>query len=54
MARFDHSVVALRVIGDDLVPDEVSVLLGAKPTHSFIKGQSFGRGLKRKAGMWRR
>ncbi|HGM7319353.1 TPA: DUF4279 domain-containing protein [Stenotrophomonas maltophilia] len=39
MAAFDHSLVALRFFGDDLLPDEISALLGATPTVSHHKGQ---------------
>jgi len=39
MAAFDHSQVTLRFFGDDLLPDEISALLGATPTVSHHKGQ---------------
>lgn len=39
MTAIDHSEVALRFFGGDLIPDEVSVLLGAAPTASHHKGQ---------------
>lgn len=39
MAAFDHSLVTLRLFGDDLLPDEISALLGATPTASHHKGQ---------------
>jgi len=39
MAAFDHSLVALRFFGDDLLPDEISALLGATPTVSHHKGE---------------
>lgn len=39
MAAFDHSLVTLRFFGDNLLPEEVSVLLGATPTASHHKGQ---------------
>ncbi|MDQ4682601.1 hypothetical protein C7E15_03045 [Stenotrophomonas maltophilia] len=39
MAAFDHSLVTLRFFGDDLLPEEVSALLGATPTASHHKGQ---------------
>jgi hypothetical protein len=38
MAELDRAVAALRVVGDDLVPAEVSKLLGAAPTKSFARG----------------
>ena len=34
-----QSTVALRIFGDDLVPEEVSALLGCEPTRSHSKGQ---------------
>jgi hypothetical protein len=40
MGVIDHSVATLRFFGDDLVPDEVSVLLGASPAISCQKGQA--------------
>lgn len=39
MAAFDHSLVTLRFFGDDLLPDEISALLGAIPTASYHRGQ---------------
>ncbi|RIX39732.1 MAG: DUF4279 domain-containing protein [Rhodocyclales bacterium GT-UBC] len=39
MAHLAHSVASLRIAGDDLVPEEVSLLLGAQPTHAQCKGQ---------------
>ncbi|WP_084590806.1 DUF4279 domain-containing protein, partial [Arenimonas metalli] len=58
MGAFDHSEVTLRFFGDDLVPEEVSALLGASPTVSYQKGQELvGRntGAVRiaKTGSWR-
>ncbi|WP_439449279.1 DUF4279 domain-containing protein [Stenotrophomonas sp. ATs4] len=41
MAAFDHSLVTLRFFGDDLLPEEVSALLGVTPTASHHKGQEF-------------
>jgi hypothetical protein len=34
-----QSTVALRIFGDDLVPEEVSALMGCEPTRSYRKGQ---------------
>jgi len=34
-----ESTVALRIFGDELVPEEVSALLKCEPTHSYRKGQ---------------
>jgi hypothetical protein len=46
----------LRILGDDLVPDEISRLLGARPTTSRIKGEVFrtpnGRPLTARTGSW--
>jgi Domain of unknown function (DUF4279) len=58
MAQVQKSVVTLRIAGDDLVPDEITKLLGAKPTATQIKGEKIvGRktGHVRfvKMGMWR-
>ena len=58
MGTIDHSVATLRFFGDDLVPDEISALLGASPTASCVKGQELvGRktGTVRiaKTGSWR-
>ncbi|MGH8036787.1 MAG: DUF4279 domain-containing protein [Stenotrophomonas sp.] len=39
MAAFDQSLAALRFFGDELVPDEISALLGANPTVAHYKGQ---------------
>ena len=34
----NHSVATLRILGDDLLPDEISLLLGSSPTESYKKG----------------
>jgi len=34
-----QSTLALRIFGDDLIPEEVSALLGCEPTHAYRKGQ---------------
>src|SRR4051812_34647695 len=39
MAHVQRSVVTLRIGGDDLVPDEITKLLGAKPTAAETKGE---------------
>src|ERR1017187_7425439 len=39
MAQVQKSVVALRIIGDELIPDEVTALLGTPPTRAHIKGE---------------
>lgn len=33
------SVAALRIIGDDLVPEDITLILGCEPTSSAFKGQ---------------
>ena len=58
MGVIDHSVATLRFFGDDLVPEEITALLGASPTVSYRKGQELvGRktGIVRiaKTGSWR-
>jgi hypothetical protein len=55
MAVLHRAVAALRVIGDDLDPDEVSQLLGAQPSRSERQGEVLRRsGHVRTArtGMW--
>lgn len=57
MAHMERSVVSLRIIGDSLVPDNISELLGSPPTHAPINGETLiGKktGIKRvaKFGMW--
>ena len=58
MGVIDHSVATLRFFGEDLVPDEISALLGASPTASQQKGQELigsNTGIVRiaKTGSWR-
>lgn len=57
MAHMHRSVATLRMMGDDLVPSEVSALLGAVPTFAQYKGQeivtSAGRVRVAKFGQWR-
>ena len=38
MAQLSRAVIALRVWGDDLVPDEVTRLLGAAPSMAYARG----------------
>ncbi len=38
MAELDRAVASLRIVGDDLTPEKVSSLLGARPTRSFARG----------------
>ncbi len=55
MASINRSRASLRVFGDDLVPDEVSLLLGASPSQGYRKGDTrtfSGRQTLRRTGMW--
>jgi hypothetical protein len=47
-----QSNVALRIFGDDLVPEEVSALLGCQPTRSYRKGQVRAPNVLAKTGTW--
>lgn len=58
MGVIDHSIATLRFFGDDLVPDEITALLGASPTVSYLKGQELvgsktGTVRIAKTGSWR-
>jgi len=58
MAHLERSVATLRIMGDELVPDEISKLLSAVPTEAHRKGHQFpsgpsGRIVTRNSGMWR-
>jgi hypothetical protein len=58
MAHLQRSVVTLRIGGDDLVPNEISALLGASPTDAVVKGQEIigrktGKVRIAKSGLWR-
>lgn len=55
MAAINRAVAALRIIGDELNPSEITALLGAKPTYSHAKGDVLQRpkGRIAKVGMWR-
>jgi Domain of unknown function (DUF4279) len=57
MGIADHSVVALRIYGDDLVPSEVTALLGCEPTVAYSKGdvrigKKTGSEYVEKTGRW--
>lgn len=56
MAGIERSTAALRIFGDELVPEEIGELLGCPPTHCYRKGEvkvlQSGHELKRKTGMW--
>lgn len=58
MGQIHHSVATLRFFSDDLVPEEISELLGSQPTESWKKdderiGKSTGAIRVAKSGMWR-
>jgi hypothetical protein len=58
MAHVQRSVVTLRIGSNDLIPDEITKLLGATPTHTQFKGerivgQKTGHVRIAKSGMWR-
>lgn len=56
MADLSRSAAALRVVGDDLLPDEITALLGVQPTSCGIKGgqrtNASGRGFRVLTGSW--
>lgn len=56
MSRIAESMVSLRVAGDNLVPAEVTALLGVEPSLSYRKGEVLssrsGKEILRKTGMW--
>jgi len=56
MAHLQRAVATLRISGDDLLPDEVSDLLGTRPTTSHAKGQELnlrsGRSRITRHGIW--
>lgn len=58
MAQINRSLATLRIIGDDLIPSEVSTLLGYEASLVQEKDQVFvskksGRERIAKSGMWR-
>ncbi|MDG9670150.1 DUF4279 domain-containing protein [Hahella sp. CR1] len=58
MAHLSRSVVSFRVFGDDLIPEEITNILGCEPTHGQTKGDVIiakKTGHKRTAstGLWR-
>ena len=58
MAHIHKSAATLRIMGENLIPAEITNLLGCEPTHEQTKGQVFtskSSGSKRtaKAGIWR-
>ena len=58
MASISQSAATLRVMGDDLIPAEVSSLLGGSPTSARTKGERIigkktGNVRIARSGMWR-
>jgi hypothetical protein len=58
MSALDHSVATLRFFGDDLIPHDISALLGASPTAACSKDQEIfamktGNVRIAKTGSWR-
>ena len=58
MACIYRSAATLRIIGDALVPDEITHALGASPTHAQTKGDKIvgkktGNVRVARSGMWR-
>lgn len=58
MPQIDEIALSLHVVGDDLVPREISVLLGALPETGYRKGDDLrrpnGRVVEARTGVWRR
>ena len=48
----DTTAVCLGVYGDDLNPDQVTVMLGCEPTSSHRRGDRAKRGIVRPRGVW--
>jgi hypothetical protein len=58
MAQLQKSAVTLRIMGENLIPDEITTLLRASPTHTETKGDKIvgkktGHVRIAKVGMWR-
>ncbi|WP_344507476.1 DUF4279 domain-containing protein [Dactylosporangium maewongense] len=56
MAELSRAVASLRVTGEDLIPDEVSSLLGAPPSMAYGRGDTIASKLGTvrvaKFGLW--
>jgi hypothetical protein len=50
MVKIRKSNVALRIIGDDLIPNEITALLGTSPTRAIVKGETGKHIIGPKAG----
>jgi len=59
MAVISKTKLSLRIIGDELIPDEISNILGCEPTTERCKGKPFAWNKQlcqprlAKSGMWR-
>lgn len=58
MGQIERSLATLRLFGDDLIPEEISAILGASPSDSYRKGdQEIGKVTGKiriqKTGSWR-
>lgn len=56
MATVNETQATLRIMGEDLLPDHITELLGHKPTSEQVKGQVFKKNGKERiarSGMWR-
>ena len=58
MSAIETSIVTLRIYGDDLLPQDITKMLGVSPTHAETKGQEIvgrktGKVRIAKSGMWR-
>lgn len=57
MAELNRSRACLRFFGDDLVPDEITKILGAHPTDAKLKGEitrlASGKARVSQTGSWR-
>lgn len=56
MARLSRAVASLRIAGDDLIPDDVSVAVGATPSLAYARGDvvTTSQGVARttRSGLW--
>jgi len=58
MAVISKTKATLRIQGEDLIPEDITNMLGCQPTHSQEKGEALvgkntGRKREAKFGMWR-
>jgi hypothetical protein len=55
MAKLARALATLRIIGDELVPDEITAALGCEPTRSHARGETLtcrGVTTTARSGMW--